>query len=124
MSRVGAKMGLSSIRNQQEAPIVAPPPGQYDSTYTGAFTNLVILTQAPHYASSYPTSTPAIGMFSTPTLSPLLHTNANDNTNVFATHVSATSNNSTILSATSEGDEDEHDDRNEDEDEEEEESKP
>ncbi|PPS12730.1 hypothetical protein GOBAR_AA07909 [Gossypium barbadense] len=37
--RLGAKTGLSLTPTHQETPMVAPPPGQYDSTYFGAFTN-------------------------------------------------------------------------------------
>ncbi|KAK5793790.1 hypothetical protein PVK06_034948 [Gossypium arboreum] len=41
--------------------MVAPPPGQYDLTYSGALTNPVFFTQASHYALPDPASTPSIG---------------------------------------------------------------
>ncbi|KAH1114766.1 hypothetical protein J1N35_008144 [Gossypium stocksii] len=39
--------------------MAALPLSQYGSTYSGAFTNLVFFTQAPHYAPPCPASTPS-----------------------------------------------------------------
>lgn len=44
----------------------ATPLDQYGSCYSGAFTNPIFFTQAPHYASSYHISTPSPGVFFAP----------------------------------------------------------
>ncbi|KAA3478387.1 Gag protease polyprotein [Gossypium australe] len=41
--------------------MVAPPHGQYGSTYYSAFTNPIIFTKSPHYAPPYPASTHSVG---------------------------------------------------------------
>ncbi|MBA0655643.1 hypothetical protein Goklo_008103 [Gossypium klotzschianum] len=56
-SGVPVEMGPSSTLMQELTSMPAPPPVQYGSTYSGAFTNLIIFTQAPHLALHLSVST-------------------------------------------------------------------
>ncbi|MBA0810769.1 hypothetical protein Gohar_002728 [Gossypium harknessii] len=55
------EMDPSSKPTQEPTQVAAPPLGQYDSIYFGAFTNLVIFTQTPNLASHLPVSTSMSG---------------------------------------------------------------
>ncbi|MBA0662657.1 hypothetical protein Goklo_006739 [Gossypium klotzschianum] len=51
---------------KRRALMAAPPPNQYGLAYSGAFTNPIIFTQAPHYEPMHPDFTPSVGMFFAP----------------------------------------------------------
>ncbi|MBA0707762.1 hypothetical protein Golax_019780, partial [Gossypium laxum] len=51
-------------------PMGAPLPDQYVSYFSRAFTNAMFFTQAPHYVPLYHASTPFLGIFFAPPLSP------------------------------------------------------
>ncbi|MBA0561130.1 hypothetical protein Golob_017981 [Gossypium lobatum] len=75
-----AEAGPLSTPTQEEASMAAPPPGQYGSTYFGAFTNPILFTQAPQLAPHLYVSTPSLGFFCTTTFVPtILPTDAIDN---------------------------------------------
>ncbi|MBA0590759.1 hypothetical protein Gorai_019451, partial [Gossypium raimondii] len=75
-----AETGPSSTPTQEEASMAAPPPGQYGSTYFGAFTHPVLFTQAPHLAPHFYVSTPSLGFFCITTFVPtILPTDAIEN---------------------------------------------
>ncbi|MBA0550699.1 hypothetical protein Golob_021623, partial [Gossypium lobatum] len=55
------EMGPLSTPIQESTPMAAPPLGQYNLTYSGAYTNPVIFTQAPHIALYFFVSTSMSG---------------------------------------------------------------
>ncbi|MBA0706119.1 hypothetical protein Golax_018253 [Gossypium laxum] len=63
------EMGPLSTPMQESTPMAAPPLGQYNLTYSGAYTNPVIFTQASHIALYFFVSTSMSGfIFGLPSL--------------------------------------------------------
>lgn len=68
-SEATTEVGPSFTPMTELTPMVAPPSCQYGSTYFGAFTNLIIFTQAPHLAQHIFVSTSMLGfIFGPPSL--------------------------------------------------------
>ncbi|MBA0775930.1 hypothetical protein Gotri_011012, partial [Gossypium trilobum] len=66
-------MGPSSAPTQEPSPMAAPPPGQYVSSYSSAYTNPFIFIEAPYISPYFSTSTSMLGFIFEP-LSPAYYT--------------------------------------------------
>ncbi|PPS11216.1 hypothetical protein GOBAR_AA09430 [Gossypium barbadense] len=64
---------LSSTIKQESTPTVTPPIGQYVSSYSGAYTNHIIFTQAPYIPPHFSAST-SMPSFIFKALSPMYYT--------------------------------------------------